>query len=243
MSKPSSISISTPLYASGLDRKIPIHDSAREKGVLKEEAELRRIRVIEHGKPVWVRIFCSSNFSLDGLTEITVSFGGKSVKLPLAVSETTPAEAPPKPAVVTGLQFKGVAVSPGHAHGPVSVWQPWESETPIKRTIADDKIEAEVEKFHKAIDATKADYQKYIDGAGESESTRRIFEAHKLAIDDLAGQVTKKIREEKCNAEFALHERINWYIDFFQQIQDNADFAGKADDLQSIWIEISQHLS
>ena len=117
--------------------------------------------------------------------------------------------------------MKGLGVSPGIGigkafiidKGPINI---------IKNYVND--VEKELDRLMTAFETAKEQlkelYISSIDELGEKEA--QIFKSHEMMLEDdtFISDVENRIKEEGVNAEFALNETSNVYIEMFQNIED-----------------------
>ena len=98
------------------------------------------------------------------------------------------------------MRLEGIAASPGIGVGPIVRYEP-EPLVPRDQTIEPGKVEAEIARFHVAVDASRRDLQTIRDGIaaelGEKEAA--IYEAHLMMLDDpdLNREIEETIRRER----------------------------------------------
>ncbi|WP_427337940.1 phosphoenolpyruvate--protein phosphotransferase [Caloranaerobacter sp. DY30410] len=115
--------------------------------------------------------------------------------------------------------MKGIAASPGIAIGKVLIKK--DAQVKIEKKNID-SIEDEIKRLNKAREISKqqidALYQHALKNIGQEEA--KIFEAHIMILDDpeYFGQVEQKIKTEKVNAEHALKEITDAFIEIFQNM-------------------------
>ena len=120
--------------------------------------------------------------------------------------------------------FQGIAVSPGIRIGRVMKLAGPGNVAPERIDIPESELDAELERLHDAIAAT-ADQLTSL----QNELRRKlnnldadIFEAHLLLVRDrtLVAEIERRIRNGKCNAEYALYEALEHFQKVFSTIQD-----------------------
>lgn len=100
-----------------------------------------------------------------------------------------------------------------------------------------DDIDNEVTRFHDALKKCKKEieelYNKTLKSIGEKEAM--IFKSHEMILEDeeFISVVETKIKNEKVNAEFAVHEVANTYIQMFEDIGDEY-LKQRVDDIKDI---------
>lgn len=121
------------------------------------------------------------------------------------------------------LFFSGLATSSGIAIGKAVILSR-ESFEIKKKQIPKSKIEQEVKRFYKALDATReelADIKKRVlHKIGEQDA--KIFDAHLLILDDkiVVDQTVQRIKDEKCNVEWAYFEIMRAFYDSLVNSED-----------------------
>lgn len=108
-----------------------------------------------------------------------------------------------------------------------------------------ENVDAELSRFHEAVFKAKQELEKIrfkvANDQGEDNAT--IFDAHLLALHDpeLIALIENKVNDEKVNAESALTETTNWFIDSFEQIE-NEYMRERSIDLKDVSKRILAHL-
>ncbi|MFP4156250.1 MAG: phosphoenolpyruvate--protein phosphotransferase [Opitutales bacterium] len=121
------------------------------------------------------------------------------------------------------IVLKGIAASPGIAHGVALIYLQNQLDVPCYE-IKEEGIDFELERFDRAILATRAEItevrNKIADSLGENEA--RIFDAHLLVLEDnaLLDEVTSELRNTKCNIECCYERVAKRYISFFDSMED-----------------------
>ena len=120
--------------------------------------------------------------------------------------------------------FQGIAVSPGIGIGRVMKLAGPGNVAPERLEIPEEGILGELDRFKNALEATEEQL-----AALQQELRRKlnnldadIFKAHLMMVHDRAfvTEVERRIRQEKCNAEYALHETLNHFQKVFSAIKD-----------------------
>lgn len=121
------------------------------------------------------------------------------------------------------LEYKGIAASPGIAHGPVSLLREKKISVP-KYKVSSDRLEKETERFENALLSTREQIQAIRDEVKKSlgEDEARIFDAHLLVLEDqaLIGETIREMETTQENVESCVWRVGNRYIDAFGQIDD-----------------------
>ena len=130
--------------------------------------------------------------------------------------------------------MKGLGVSPGIGIGKAFIIDK-RSINIIKNYVND--VEGEIDRLKSAFETAKEQlnelYNKSIDKLGEKEA--QIFKSHEMMLEDdtFIAEVESRIKDEKINAEFALHETSNVYIEMFQKIEDEY-LRERAEDIRDV---------
>ena len=130
--------------------------------------------------------------------------------------------------------MKGLGVSPGIGIGKAFIIDK-RSINIIKDYVND--VEREIDRLKSAFETAKKQlnelYNKSIDKLGEKEA--QIFKSHEMMLEDdtFISEVENRIKDEKINAEFALHETSNVYIEMFQKIEDEY-LRERAEDIRDV---------
>jgi phosphotransferase system enzyme I (PtsI) len=114
-------------------------------------------------------------------------------------------------------------VSPGIAIGEAVVHETRPMST-LRIAIPSEKVEAEVERFRKAVETTVEHIQENRNRASKQmgEEYAAIFEAHQLIASDpsFTGPVEKFIREQEVNAGWAIDQVVEELITKFEALPD-----------------------
>ena len=152
----------------------------------------------------------------------------------------------PMPETVTRTErvFTGTAVSGGVACGVVRLIG-GAFEEPHRRIIAQSRVDAEIECFYAAIQATQTELEELVtrlDGE-EDRHSREILEMHTLVLNDslITDQVETAIREDRECAEFAYFRVVKKCMDSFQRIPD-AYMRERALDIRDVAQRVLKHL-
>lgn len=112
-----------------------------------------------------------------------------------------------------------------------------------KQTIENN--EAEIKKFHEAIAKTKQELEQIREKVAteQGEENAAIFDAHILVLNDpeLIASIEDKINNDKTNAESSLQETTSFFIDMFEQM-DNEYMRERAADIKDVTKRILSHL-
>ena len=130
--------------------------------------------------------------------------------------------------------MKGLGVSPGIGIGKAFIIDK-RSINIIKNYVND--VEKEIDRLKAAIETAKEElnelYNKSIDKLGEKEA--QIFKSHEMMLEDdtFISEVEIRIKDEKVNAEFAMNETSDIYIEMFQKIEDEY-LRERAEDIRDV---------
>lgn len=119
--------------------------------------------------------------------------------------------------------IKGIAASPGIAHGTALVYLQNQLEVP-SYSIREDEIDSELARFERAILETRAEITAVRDKIAESlgDLEAGIFDAHLLVLEDnaLLDEATSELRQTKLNIEACYEKVAKRYITFFASMED-----------------------
>jgi phosphoenolpyruvate-protein phosphotransferase (PTS system enzyme I) len=127
------------------------------------------------------------------------------------------------PTESTEVEFKGIAASPGVAHGPAYVFIRRDLEIP-RRLVPPELREEEIAKFERGLLETRhqiglirAEIEERL---GEDEAA--IFDAHMLVLEDraLIEDTIRELMESGMNIEHCFQQVSNRYIEAFSNIND-----------------------
>ena len=138
--------------------------------------------------------------------------------------------------------MKGIGVSPGIVIGKVLLKEE-------KKIIIEKKdiknYEDEIKRFKTAMENSKSEiqdiYNNVLKNIGEEEAA--IFEAHLMILEDpeMLEQIEKKIQDNKVNAEWALKEISEMFIDMFDAM-DNEYMKERAADIKDVTSRLMKKL-
>lgn len=117
--------------------------------------------------------------------------------------------------------MKAIGTSPGIAVGKVLVYKEPELVIELKKIY---DIDSEIERLDSAIKKSSKEiqdlYEEALKNVGKDEA--QIFAAHKMILEDpeFVNGIKFKIKEKKTNAEWAVKEISNQYIEMFNNIED-----------------------
>lgn len=118
--------------------------------------------------------------------------------------------------------MKGIGVSPGIAIGKVFIKKEVELKN-VKFTI--NQISAELDRLNNAIEKTTTEintiYGKTLKNLGKDDA--EIFVVHKMMIEDpeFIGMIKEKIESESINAEWAVREARDNFVQLLENIEDD----------------------
>ncbi|HAH06021.1 MAG TPA: phosphoenolpyruvate--protein phosphotransferase [Elusimicrobia bacterium] len=142
------------------------------------------------------------------------------------------------------IVIKGVAASPGIAIGKAYTVEP--EEIVVSRVeIPPESVRQEVKRFKGAIDATFRDLDqteaKVLKMLGKEHA--KLIDTHRLILSDplITKDVSRRIAEERVNAEFALSEALERINRAFEKIQDEF-FRERRHDLFDVGKRLLSHL-
>jgi len=112
------------------------------------------------------------------------------------------------------VTLQGIPASPGIAMGPVHLFNKHIPKIP-EREISQGEVETEIERLRHAVARSEKELEKILAyaeqklGAGKS----KIFEAQIMILNDslLFDAIEQRIRNERRNAEFIIHDELNKY--------------------------------
>lgn len=119
--------------------------------------------------------------------------------------------------------FKGVATSPGVAHGPAFLYLNKEMDIPVYK-LDEARIDSEKDRFATALVKTRQQLLSIrtdiANKLGEKEA--EIFDAHLLVLEDeaLISESLKELDESHYNIEYCFRKVFRRYLDFFAQLDD-----------------------
>jgi phosphotransferase system enzyme I (PtsI) len=141
-------------------------------------------------------------------------------------------------------RLRGIGVSPGIAIGEVRL-----TETVVftsrKEMISSGKVQEELHRFQRALRQTKGQLirirEQIKEKIGEEHSF--IFEAHLLILEDksLCAEIEKIIKEDKCQAEWAISLVHEKYEKIFESINDEY-FKQRKSDVSDVLSKVYRNL-
>ncbi|WP_067840636.1 phosphoenolpyruvate--protein phosphotransferase [Amphibacillus sediminis] len=112
-------------------------------------------------------------------------------------------------------------------------------------TIKVDDVDSEVQRLQDALDTSKKELEKIKENARQTlgDEHAEIFSAHLLVLSDpeMITPMTDKIKNESVNAEAALDQVANMFIDMFKGM-DNEYMRERAADIQDVTKRVMAHL-
>lgn len=138
--------------------------------------------------------------------------------------------------------MKGIGASPGIAIGKVIVKKDPKIELEEKK-IKD--VQAEIQKLKdnliKSQNEIKIIYEKTKKNIGEEEA--KVFAAHMMILEDpeMCGQIEAKIEEDQVNAEWAVKEVAEMFIEMFKSM-DNEYMRERAADIKDVTGRVIRNL-
>lgn len=112
-----------------------------------------------------------------------------------------------------------------------------------KKTI--ENVQAEVERFEKAVEISKNELEKIKEHANRELGADKaeIFSAHLLVLSDpeLLNPIKDRIKSDSVNAEVALDETAGMFINMFEQM-DNEYMKERAADIRDVTKRVLAHL-
>ncbi|WP_226580416.1 phosphoenolpyruvate--protein phosphotransferase [Halobacillus litoralis] len=139
-------------------------------------------------------------------------------------------------------QLQGIAASSG-----IAIAKVYRLEAPDLTFTKTDiqQPEQEVKRLHEALEVSKTELEKIKEHTKKSlgDEHAEIFSAHLLVLSDpeLIQPIEDKIKSENVNAEAALSETANMFIDMFKGM-DNEYMRERAADIQDVTKRVMAHL-
>ncbi|MEE3253674.1 MAG: phosphoenolpyruvate--protein phosphotransferase [Nitrospinota bacterium] len=139
--------------------------------------------------------------------------------------------------------MKGIAVSKGVAVGKAYLFDHSKLSI-LKQTLEEHEVENEIERFRNAIAKTKlqmADIKNRAEKIADKYAV--ILDTYTLLLDDdiLVNDTIKNIRANRTNAEWALNQTLETFLNLFDNINDDY-LKGKKDDLDLLVQAILRNL-
>jgi phosphotransferase system enzyme I (PtsI) len=137
----------------------------------------------------------------------------------------------------------GIGASPGIAIAPAFILKSEEAYIPSLNKVADPA--AESARFQTAVAHSQEDLEQIRQSALEKLGAEKaeIFEGHLLILEDpdLIDVILENIRDNAVNAEYALHETSQSFIDMLEQMEDEL-LRGRAVDIKDVTGRVMRHL-
>lgn len=138
--------------------------------------------------------------------------------------------------------LKGIAASHGIAIG--KAYRLVEPDLSVQKTSISNPSE-EIARFHSSVEEAKSELQVIRDNAARDlgEDKAAIFDAHILVLGDpeLLSSIEDKMTTDLVNAEFALKEVTDMFINMFEQM-DNEYMKERAADIKDVTKRVLAHL-
>jgi len=121
------------------------------------------------------------------------------------------------------IQLKGIPAAPGIAIGKAHLFGT-ENILPNERSISDDQVTSEVEKFKQALKKTRKEILEIEKKISKEMGVEhgKIFSAHLLVLEDsvLVQEVITRLKKRKKNIEVIFAEVLNKYISVLSEAKD-----------------------
>ena len=113
-----------------------------------------------------------------------------------------------------------------------------------KKTVSD--VDSEVARLQAAIDTAKEELVNIRSIAAESlgEEEAQVFDAHTMVLSDpdLIDQTNTVIKDQQINAEAALQQTSDMFINMFEAMEDNPYMQERAADIRDVRKRVMSHL-
>ncbi len=120
--------------------------------------------------------------------------------------------------------IEGIPASPGIAIGVALKYEKLKPKI-TKKEIKESEVEAEIDRFLRAVERSKNELDKILKLAIEKLGSEgaQIFEAQILMLGDktIIDKIIERIRSERLNAEFIVNDEVEKYIKFMQSSNDD----------------------
>ncbi|HUC91055.1 MAG TPA: phosphoenolpyruvate--protein phosphotransferase [Paenibacillus sp.] len=140
-------------------------------------------------------------------------------------------------------QIRGIGASPGLAAAKAYRMRTGERATPGRTTVED--AEQEVERLRKAVSQAGTELERIRTATEEKLGTHKaeIFEGHLMILDDPEWMdvIVGKINDEAVNAEYAVHEVSQTFIDMLMGMDDEL-LRERAVDIRDVSGRVMSHL-
>lgn len=140
--------------------------------------------------------------------------------------------------------LRGIAASPGVCRGKALVLRE-DAPAVERRQLADDEVPREIDRLEQALLRTREDIEELRSklSAAIGEKDASIFEVHLLILEDseLLNGTTRRIREEKINADAAYGDVAHEYTKLLASLNDPY-FRERAADIRDVTQRVLNHL-
>lgn len=141
-------------------------------------------------------------------------------------------------------RYRGVGVAPGVAIGPVYLFAK-DAFTATRRKLSPDEVDQEIKRFEQAVQRSEHDLTKISAIAQEKigEGSSDIFDAQALMLRDeaLYPEVIGCIKNERCNADFAVQKTIQKHTKLLEA-SGNEYLRERVNDFRDIQNRLIRHL-
>ncbi len=142
------------------------------------------------------------------------------------------------------MTFEGIAASPGIGIGPIVRYEP--EEVAVRdEPLAEDRIDAELERLRVAIEASRADLTSIRDRIARElgETEAGIYDAHLMMLDDpeLKRAVEESIRRDRHHAGFAFRKYMSGVASHLGKLEDEY-LREKRSDVLDVERRVLRHL-
>ena len=141
--------------------------------------------------------------------------------------------------------INGIGVSRGITQGWIHVFK--RGETKIsKHTLEPEEIKPEIERLNEALEESRRQLREVRDMVPEKmrQEVTSFLDAHLLMLDDamLVDMPTEMIRDQRCNAEWALQDTMEQLVAVFESMED-AYLRTRKNDVQHVIRKVQENLS
>lgn len=141
--------------------------------------------------------------------------------------------------------MRGVAASPGICRGRVVVLGQEPVEW-VRQVVSEGEVAGEIERLEAALVQTRLEVQELQQRVAQALGTKDagIFEVHLLILEDpvLLNESSRRIREERINADAAFGEVSRQYVEMLGTV-DDAFFRERAADIRDVTQRVTNHLA
>lgn len=141
--------------------------------------------------------------------------------------------------------INGIGVSRGITQGWIHVLKRGETKI-VKRALAPDEVEPEVERLNVALEESRKQLREVRDMVPENmrQEVTGFLDAHLLMLDDamLVDMPAEMIRNESCNAEWALENTLEQLVAVFESMED-AYLRTRQNDVQHVIRKVQENLT